>query len=139
MTHDAGVMSGVSAHNPDNIAYIEDKGWENEFFMTCCYEVTRPKEETLEKMGSRQLGELYLEGDREKMLDVVRQVARPCLAFKILAAGLLGRNREMVDSAFKYAFSHIKKTDGVIVGMYPKFRDELAHNVELTLKYGVPA
>jgi hypothetical protein len=42
---------------------------------------------------------------------------------------------ESVESAFGYVFSHIKKEDGIIVGMYPRVRDEIAKNVGLALKY----
>jgi len=133
--HDAGVLAGVSSHNPDHIAFVEDKGWENDFFMTCFYNVTRPAEEIRSKLGTVPLGEPFLESDRDLMSAVVRQVKRPCLAFKILAAGHLCWDDKSVESAFDYAFSHVKKGDGVIVGMYPRFSDEIAKNVELTLKY----
>ena len=133
--HDAGVLAGVSSHNPDNVAFIEEKGWENDFFMTCFYNVTRPAEEIRSRLGTAPLGEPFLESDRDLMSAVVRQVKRPCLAFKILAAGRLCSDDASVESAFDYAFSHIKKGDGVIVGMYPRVRDEIARNVELTLKY----
>jgi hypothetical protein len=132
--HDAGVLAGVSSHNPDNIAFIEEKGWENDFFMTCFYNVTRPPEQIRPRLGTVPLGEPFLESDRDLMSAVVRQVKRPCLAFKILAAGRLCSDDESVESAFEYAFSHIKKGDGIIVGMYPRFSDEIAKNVELTLR-----
>jgi hypothetical protein len=79
--------------------------------------------------------EPFLESDRDLMSEVVRQVKRPCLAFKILAAGRLCWNEDSVESAFQYALSHIKSKDGIILGMYPRFSDEVARNVELTLKY----
>jgi hypothetical protein len=133
--HDAGVLAGVSSHNPDHVAFVEEKGWENDFFMTCFYNVTRPAEEIRSKLGTAPLGEPFLESDRDEMSAVVRQVKRPCLAFKILAAGRLCSDDASVASAFEYAFSHVKEADGVIVGMYPRVRDEIAKNVELTLKY----
>jgi len=136
--HDAGVLAGISAHNPANIAHAEEKGWENDFFMTCFYHISRPAEEIRAKLGTVPLGEPFLESDPDEMTAVVRQVKRPCLGFKILAAGRLCWHEPSVESAFKYAFSHIKKTDGVIVGMYPKFSDEIGMNVRLTLKYGKP-
>ncbi|UCD27424.1 MAG: twin-arginine translocation signal domain-containing protein [Planctomycetota bacterium] len=136
---DAGVMAGVSAHNPDCIKYIEEKGWEVDFYMCCCYQVTRPGEQIKAKLGTVPLGEPFLAGDRDEMTAVVKQIDKPCLLFKILAAGrLCGSDRE-VENAFKYAFANIKKTDGIIVGMYPRFKDEIGENVKLTLKYGKPA
>jgi hypothetical protein len=129
-------MCGVSSHNPANIAYAEQKGWENEFFMTCLYQVSRPDDEIRKKLGTVLLDEPYLESDPDEMTAVVQQVSRPCLAFKILAAGRLCRKPDTVEAAFRYAFSHIKRTDGVIVGMYPRFEDEIAMNVRLARRYG---
>jgi hypothetical protein len=134
--HDAGIMAGVSSHNPANIAHVEEKGWENEFFMTCFYQVSRPMDEIRKRLGTGVLDEPFLESDRDEMTAVIQKVKRPCLAFKILAAGRLCGKPESVESAFQYAFSRIKKTDGVIVGMYPKFSDEITTNVQLTLRYG---
>jgi hypothetical protein len=69
------------------------------------------------------------------MCEVVRQVARPCLAFKILAGGRLGDRPEGTEAAFEYAFANIKPTDGVIVGMFPRFRDEPAENAALARRF----
>ena len=46
---DAGVLAGVSAHNPDCIKRVADEGWPVDFFMTCFYNITRTHEEE-EKM-----------------------------------------------------------------------------------------
>jgi hypothetical protein len=133
---DGGVMAGVSAHNPDCIKYVEDKGWEVDFYMCCAYQVTRPGEQIKAKLGTVPLGEPFLANDRNEMTTMVRQVPRPCLLFKILAAGRLCGDDRSVENAFKYAFANIKKTDAVIVGMYPRFKDEIGENVKLTHKYG---
>ncbi len=133
---DAGVLAGVSAHNPENIAYVEEHGWENDFFMTCFYNVMRDRKEIRAKLGTVPLGEPFFESDRDEMTDVMKKVKKPCLGFKILAAGRLAWSEHSVESAFRYAFERIKKTDAVILGMYPKFEDEIAHNAQLTMKYG---
>ena len=136
---DAGVMAGVSSHNPQNIAYVEEKGWENELFMTCFYNVLRPGKDIRAKLGTIPLGEPFFESDPAAMAEVVRQVKRPCLAFKILAAGRLAGTKHAVEGAFRFAYENIKKTDAVIVGMYPKFSDEIAHDAQLAQKYGMLA
>jgi len=63
-------------------------------------------------------------------------VKQPCLGFKILAAGRMCWQASSVEGAFKYAFEHIKPTDAVIVGMYPRFSDEVAENADYARKYG---
>ncbi len=131
-----GIPAGVSAHNPENIAYIEEKGWEVDFYQTCLYNLTRPKEQIRAKLGTAMLGEPFLESDRDEMLKVIGEVKKPCLAFKILAAGWHCESDRSVEAAFAYALKRIKKSDAVIVGFWPKYKDELAQDVGLLCKYG---
>ena len=127
---DAGVLAGVSAHNPDCIQRIADEGWGVDFFMTCFYYLTRTRAE-LEKMpavATLQIGYPFFASDPETMTEVVRQVEQPCLGFKILAAGRHCHDAQSVQEAFRFAFEHIKPTDGVIVGMYPRYADQIGEN-----------
>ena len=134
--HDAGVAAGVSAHNPENIKRIADAGWEVDFFMTCFYYISRPKQDQEEQIGKVTVGEPFFESDPVDMTEVVRQVDQPCLGFKILAAGRKCWSRYSVKRAFEYAFKSIKPIDGVIVGMYPRFHDEIADNVKYVMEFG---
>jgi hypothetical protein len=133
--HDAGVLAGVSAHNPENIKRIADEGWEVDLFMTCFYYVTRPREE-MERWGRVPVGEAFYEGDPDDMTRVARQVSQPCLGFKILAAGRRCWNSAGVEDSFRFAFANLKKTDGVIVGMFPRYADEVSENAGYVRKYG---
>jgi hypothetical protein len=138
--HDTGLLAGVSAHNPDCIRQIADEGWEVDFFMTCFYFLTRktchapgetpPEPETL------HLTYPFYRRDPDAMTQVIQQVDQPCLGFKILGAGRLCGNQATVREAFRYAFANIKPTDGVIVGMYPRFFDEIRANATYALEYG---
>lgn len=135
-THDLGALACVSSHNPAHIARMADEGWENDFFMACFYHLSRTREEMERELGFATVGEPFLESDPEKMTAVIRQIDKPFLAFKILAAGRRCANEKAVASAFKRAFEQIKKTDAVIVGMYPAFQDEVSQNVALAKQYG---
>ena len=137
--HDAGVMAGVSAHNPDCIKRVADEGWDVDLFMTCFYHITRSRQE-IEKMPpvvTAQVVRAFFSGDPLEMTKVVRQVEQPCLGFKILAAGRMCRNERSVADAFKFAFEHIKPTDGVIVGMYPRYTDQIGQNTQNARQFGV--
>jgi hypothetical protein len=59
----------------------------------------------------------------------MRQTRKPCFAFKVLAAGRLERPEEL-DQAFRQAFSSIKPTDCIFVGMFPRVKDEVRDNAE---------
>jgi hypothetical protein len=135
--HDHGVLAGVSSHCPDNIKRMADEGWENDLFMTCFYYVTRPKEEQQKLLGKIVVDEPFFESDPVEMTNVIRQVKKTCLAFKIFAAGRLCSSQVSVEKAVKYAFERIKPTDAVIVGMYPRFEDEVRLNCEYVRKYGI--
>ncbi len=131
-----GLLAGVSAHNPDVIKQIANEGWEVDFFMTSFYFVTREdlsgkKSETL-PVGVYN----FVRDDPKAMTDVIRQVSQPCLAFKILGAGRRCSGQEEVRDAFQFAFEHIKPTDGVIVGMFPWFYDEITANVQYATEFG---
>ncbi|MHC4327339.1 MAG: hypothetical protein ACYSWW_04350 [Planctomycetota bacterium] len=135
--HDAGVLAGVSAHNPDCIKQIADEDWKVDLFMTCFYYLTRAPEE-LEKMPpvvTVQTGYPFFASDPLEMTKVARQVNQPCLGFKILAAGRLCGKDYKVEAAFKFAFEHLKPTDGVIVGMYPRYEDQVRQNARYTQRF----
>ena len=138
--HDEGLLGGVSAHNPDCIREIADAGWEVDFFMTCFYFLTR---KTFAKPGEKpvepetlHLSYPFYRDDPTVMTRVIRQVDQPCLAFKILAAGRKCSNQNAVRNAFQFAYKNIKPTDGVIVGMYPRFYDEISANAQYARDYG---
>ena len=67
------------------------------------------------------------------MCEVIRQTEKTCLAFKILAASRLCATQEQAADAFRFAFSNIKPKDAVVVGMFPKYVDQIALNVRHTL------
>jgi hypothetical protein len=78
----------------------------------------------------------WYEDDPARMTAVVRQVDKPCFGFKILAAGRACLNERRVREAFKIAFTSIKPIDGVIVGMFPRYVDEIEFNVAAAHRYG---
>jgi len=130
---DAGVLAGVSAHNPDCIKRVADEGWPVDLFMTCFYYLTRTPAQ-LQKAAPEptlQIGHYsFFESDPLRMTEVARQVDQPCLGFKILGAGRRCGSPRAVREAFQFAFEHLKPTDGVIVGMYPYFQDQIRENAE---------
>jgi hypothetical protein len=128
---DAGLPAGVSTHNPQVVQFIEDQGWTNDYYMTCLYRVSRTDAETRAQLGEAPLGEAFLEKDPERMTEMVRKTKKTCFAFKLLAAGRATRSPEAVQKAFGYALGRIKKQDAVIVGMCPKFRDEVQENADI--------
>ena len=105
---DAGMLAGVSTHMPAVVDAVESKGWELDYYMTCVYERHRSKEELKKLLGYVPMParEVYLDEDPPRMFQAMRNAKRPCLAFKILAAGRLCDRQECVEQAFRETFGH---------------------------------
>ena len=75
------------------------------------------------------------------MLKAIKQIKKPCLAFKVFASGNLMANarpkqqQEIAEARFKYILENIKSTDGVVVAMWNKYEDQYALNKEYVVKY----
>jgi hypothetical protein len=127
---DSGVLVGLSTHDPNFLAEVESQGWDVDFYMTALYYLTRSPAEFEKLLGQKPLGEVYLPGDPPKMCQAIRQTKRPCLAYKVLAAGRAADSPKQVDGAFQFVFDNIKPNDGIIVGMYPRYFDQVKDNAE---------
>ena len=127
-----GVMVGVGTHKSEVVEYVEERGWDVDFYMMCVYNRTRTPEELRKILGTVPVAprEVYLEEDPPRAYRVARQTQKTCFLFKILAAGRLTSTPEMIDNAFKTAFDSIKPKDCVVVGMYPRYKDEVKENAE---------
>ena len=134
---DTGMQVGVSTHIPDVVDYINSADWDVDFFMCCVYERHRTEEELIAYLGHVPLPpkEVYLTSDPPRMYKAMRQSDKPCLAFKILAAGRLCDQQEWVEAAFKHAFGEIKRQDAVIIGMYPEYENQPAINAEYVKRF----
>jgi hypothetical protein len=139
--HDEGLLAGVSSHNPEFVQRMADEDWEVDFFMTCFYFVSRHdirKPTDHSEPDTLELGHAFYRNDPPIMARVIRQVKKPCLAFKILAAGRKCADQPVVRAAFRFAYENIKGGDAVIVGMYPRFFDEIHANVEYARQFANP-
>jgi len=137
---DTGVLVGLSAHNPQLVELSEEKGWPVDYYMCCLYYLTRPREQYQKLMGGElPLGEIYLESDPPRMYKAIRATRKPCLVYKILAAGRKVENPAQVKQAFAHAFANIKPTDAVIVGMYQQQSNQVAQNTAFVREICSPA
>jgi hypothetical protein len=72
-----------------------------------------------------------MEKDPERMCKMLRQTKRPGLAFKLLGAGRTSSSPQLVEKAFRFAYANIKPADAAIIGMFPRYRDEVKENTDL--------
>jgi hypothetical protein len=130
-----GALVGVGTHNPAIIEQVESEGWDVDFYAACVYNRTRTPEQWKQVFHGElpeMPGEIYLQSDPARMYQVIRQVKRPCFAFKIMAAGRI--SEKAADQAFRTAYENIKPTDGVFIGLFPRVRDEVRENAERTCR-----
>jgi hypothetical protein len=129
---DTGVLVGLSAHDPAVLQLSEEKGWDVDYYMCCLYYLSRPREEFASLLGGElPLGEIYLASDPPRMFKMIQGTRKPCLAYKVLAAGRKIENAAQIRQAFETAFANIKPTDAVIVGMYQQLNDQVAENTAI--------
>jgi len=132
---DCGVQVGLGTHIPEVIEYSEEHGWDVDFYMACFYNMTNQHRRgakgggTRLIAGSEHLQETLYEEDPPRMCRTIRQTSKTCLAFKILAAGRLCKTQSSVRRAFQFAFENIKTQDAVVVGIFPKYLDQISLNV----------
>ncbi|MBI5085577.1 MAG: twin-arginine translocation signal domain-containing protein [Acidobacteria bacterium] len=128
---DLGLRAGVGTHIPEVIDYIEEKGWEVDFYMTCLYNLSRSREEASKLAGRVVEGEYFHEPDRAQMLERVKRTARQCFVFKVYGASRRCRDEEDRRAALRQVFASAKKSDCVVVGMYPKISEQVLENSRL--------
>jgi hypothetical protein len=79
--------------------------------------------------------EPFVKRDPERMAAQIRATGKPCLAFKIFAAGRNCMNPQSIENCFEFAYANIKPIDAVIVGMFPVLNDEVRIDCDLGRKY----
>ena len=127
-----GVLVGVGTHKPEVIDLVETQGWDIDFYAGCVYNRTRTAAEWKQILSGELMEmphEIYMQSDPARMYKAIRQTAKPCFAFKILAAGRI--EGDSVEQAFRTAFSSIKPIDGIYVGIFPRDKDEIKENAEI--------
>ena len=117
----AGRVAGIAAHNPRVHAWA-DEYLDLDFHMCSYYDPT-PRDQNAEHIHGAV--ETFADADRAAMVDVIRQLRRPAIHYKIFAAG-----RNDPREAFTFVAQHLRPQDAVCIGVFPKHKpDMLAENV----------
>ena len=129
-----GVRVGLGTHIPEVIDYVESKGWDLDFYMTCVYNIERSRQEAERVAGRKFEGEFFWDPDREKMLQRVRQTTKQCLIFKVYGASRKCETPDDMLSALRLACNYAKPVDAIVVGMFPKHKEQVRQNCHLLMK-----
>jgi hypothetical protein len=126
-----GVLVGLSAHNPALIELAEKEAWDVDYYMCCLYYLSRPRHDFVRLLGEAPMGEIYLPSDRERAFTAVKAVQKPCLVYKVLAAGRQDLSEGGVRRACQETLGSIKPGDAMIVGMFQEFGDQVKANAKI--------
>lgn len=127
---DTGVQTGLGTHIPEVIDLAEEQDWDVDFYMTCMYNISQDKRESALVSGVAA-AEHFDHNDKFAMLERVRATRKMCLAFKVLGASRLCDSPEQVREAIEAALAAIKPTDAIVIGMFQKYRDQIAENAQI--------
>jgi hypothetical protein len=127
-----GLVPGLAGHQPKTHLDAVALGLDFDFHLVCFYNLTGRQGRIHE---AKEAAERYRPEDRERAAQLLGELHRPCIAYKVLAAG-----RNDPREAIPFAVRHLKPTDCVAVGFFPKERaDEVAEDVTLFCDALIPA
>jgi len=108
-----GIPAGVAGHAPEAHLWVDSLGIAD-FHAVAFY-----------NCGSLHdgKGDKFKPEDPPKAVEAIRAIAKPCIGYKIMAAG-----RVDAREALEFAFANIKPTDAVNVGIYRGDNDRMVED-----------
>jgi len=129
--HDVGCLAGISTVNPKTLTTLEEKGFANDFYMAGLHYLDRSPEEWRKEIGTLPVDEGWIASDPPRMAEAVRLVKKPVLVYKVLAAGRKCQSEEQKQEAIAWAYKNIKPTDATIIGLYPRYSDQVTETIKM--------
>ena len=129
-----GVPVGLCTHIPEVLLRAEEEEWGADWYMASVYNIMKEGHISSAVTGKFSVDETFDEEDRTSMFDAIRQVKKPCLAFKILGASRRCTTDADREAAFAEAYASIKPTDGCVVGCFQKYSDQITRNAAFVKK-----
>ena len=134
-----GVPVGLGTHRPDVIEMCEREEWKVDFYLACMQNARRAREGEPSGFitGKTKQGLVFYPEDRPVMLDCLKKVEKPIIAFKIFAGGqmFIGKTpeekRKLIKGAYNEVFTALKPNDLAAIGVFQRDRDEIKENSEL--------
>jgi len=111
---DQGIPAGIGGHAPQAHRWFYESALPADFHVVSFY-----------NCGSLHdgQGEKFRPQDPPPACEVIRQIEKPCIGYKIMGAG-----RVEARAAFEFAFANIKPGDCVNVGMYRGDNDNMVED-----------
>lgn len=139
MYRSMGIPVGLGTHRPDVIELSEEEGWDVDFYAACLQNARRGREGRASGFitGETKMGLLFYPEDRGIMLNLIKNVQKPFIAYKIFAGGQMFMTlppedvRGRIKDAYREVFTSIKPGDIAAIGVFQKYGDQLREDAEL--------
>ena len=130
----ADIPVGIATHVPEHIG-IAEENFNVDFYMACLHNM-HMRRQSVDRVSSSISGlrnekHVFVYEDRELMLKTIRELNKPCIAYKILGGGNYAFNREDLKRCFFETYSGIKPNDIAAVGVFQRDKDQLKENALL--------
>ena len=136
---DLGVPVGLGTHIPEVIQRAEEEDWGVDFYMACMQNARRNRfgEPSGFITGKSKAHLVFYSEDRPVMLETLKKVQKPIIAFKIFAGGqiFIGKTdeerRKLIKGVYDEVFSALKPNDLATIGVFQRDFDQLQENAEV--------
>ena len=137
--HKMGIPVGLGTHRPDVIEKSEREGWNVDFYLACMQNARRKREGEPSGFltGKTKAHLVFYPEDRPVMLETLKKVTKPVIAFKIFAGGqiFVGKSedekREVIKGVYDEVFTALKPNDLAAIGVFQRDNDQIKENAEL--------
>ena len=134
-----GIPVGLGTHRPDVIETSEREGWQTDFYMACLQNarLSRSDRSASYMPGAVKQGLLFYPEDRSVMLECLKQVDKPVIAYKLFAGGQMfpaddePEKRRMIKAVYDEVFTALKPDDFAAIGVFQRDLDQIRENAEL--------
>jgi len=109
LIRDAGLAASVAGHRPHVFRWAKEN-LDLDYYM-CSYYDPSPRDNRPQHVPEAE--ENFREEDRKAMVELIAEIPKPVVHYKILACG-----RHNPAEAFAYAAKHMRDFDAVCVGIY---------------------
>ncbi len=134
-----GVPVGLGSHRPDVIEKSEREGWDVDFYVACMHNARRGREHVQSGFitGKTKSGIVFYPEDRPIMLETLKNVTKPVIAYKIFGGGQMFLNKtpeekkQLIKGAYEEVFTSLKPNDFAAIGVFQRDTDQLKENADL--------
>ena len=143
MWRELGLPVGLATHVPEVIERCEEENWGADFYLASLHNARRGRrgEPSGFLTGKTKSALVFYPEDRPIMLNVLKKIDKPVIAYKIFGGGqmFIGKTqeekRELIKGVYEEVFSALKPNDLAAIGVFQRDRDEIKENYDLYMEW----